>query len=281
MAIRNILVHVGGSERCGSRIDAAVNLSLAFGADLSGVYAIVHPFGSASVRGHFADEVQAQYQRMQAAEVHENIENAEKLFREKTSHGDIVTEWHADVGDETEVVSRHARYSDLVVAGQTDPDEPSRDASDMPDRLVLGVGRPVIVIPCRGHFPTIGKRVMVAWDGGRAAARAVHDAIPFLQRAEQVKVVSINGGTEAGDGEEGPAARLCRRLGRHDIKAEARDVTVKGKRVGEALNTMIAKEGVDMLVMGAYGHPRWRELVLGGVTRHTFANMTTPVLMSH
>jgi nucleotide-binding universal stress UspA family protein len=281
MAIRDILVHVDDGERCGSRIDAAVNLSLAFQAELSGVYAISHPFSSNIVRGHFADEVRAQYQEMQAAEVRKSTENAEKLFREKTSHGDIVTEWHAEVGEESEVIFRHARYSDLVVAGQIASETPRRDPSDMPDRLVLGVGRPVIVIPYHGYFPSIGKRVLVAWDGGRAAARAVHDAIPFLRRAEQVKVVSVNRDTETRGGEEGPAAQLSRRLDRHDIKAEGRDIAMKGKRVGEALHTMIAEEGIDLLVMGAYGHPRWQELVLGGVTRHTFANMTTPVLMSH
>ena len=281
MAIKDILVHVDDSERCGVRIDAAVNLSRALQAGLSGVYIVAHPFSSSVVHGHFANEYQAQHQRMQADAIRENTENAEKLFREKTGHSDIVAEWHAEAGEECEVITRHARYSDLVVAGQFASETPRRNSSDMPDRLVLGVGRPVVIIPFQGHFPSIGKRVLVAWDGGRAATRAVHDAIPFLQRAEHVKVVSINGGAKVRDGEEGPAARLSRRLERHDIKVEGQDVTMKGKRVGEALHTMIAEEGIDMMVMGAYGHPRWQELVLGGVTRHTFANMTTPVFMSH
>ena len=281
MSIRDILVHVDDGERCDIRIDAAVTLSRAFQAGLSGVYVVAYPFSSTDVRGHFAEEYQAQYQRMQADAAHENTEKAEKLFREKTGHSDIVTEWHAQAGEESEVISHHARYSDLVVVGQFASETPRRNPTDMPDRLVLGGGRPVLVIPYRGHFPSIGKRILVAWDGGRAAARAVHDAIPFLGRAEMVLVVSVNGGTEARIGGEGPAARLSRHLERHDIKVEGRDVTVKGRRVGEALDAMIGEEGIDMLVMGAYGHPRWQELVLGGVTRHTLGHMTTPVLMSH
>jgi nucleotide-binding universal stress UspA family protein len=151
----------------------------------------------------------------------------------------------------------------------------------MPDRMILSLGRPVLVIPNVGEYPVIGERIMVAWDGSRFATRAVNDAIPFMSSAKHVSVITVN--FECNDERqcELPGADICLHLARHGIKAEAGHISAHDSDEGDALLSQAANQGADLLVMGAYGHARWREIVLGGVTRHMLQHMTIPVLMSH
>jgi nucleotide-binding universal stress UspA family protein len=176
----------------------------------------------------------------------------------------------------------HGRYADLVVAGQRDPEgEDLNGNEEMPDRLILSLGRPVLVVPAYGRFPVIGDRVLVAWDGSRLATRAVNDAIPLLTGAKSVAVVAIN--PEGGDEGHGqiPSADICLHLARHGVRAEAQHLFADDVDAGDMLLSQAAEQGIDMIVMGAYGHARWRELVLGGMTRHVLRHMTVPVFMSH
>ena len=122
---------------------------------------------------------------------------------------------------------------------------------------------------------------MLAWDAGREAARAVSDAMPFLERAEQVTVMAVNPSSGEGDHGEEPGADIALHLARHGVKAEVHQTESPDISVGDELLSRIADDGSDMLVMGAYGHTRLRELVLGGVTRSILEQMTVPVLMSH
>jgi nucleotide-binding universal stress UspA family protein len=274
MSMKDILVHVEDGNRDGARIQAAVDVARAFQAQLAGIHVVVHQFGALEVRADIAVELH----KAQATAIREDAEKAEQLFRDKVGSSGLATEWHSENGEVIDVVTHHGRYADLVVTGQDDPDSTSYGGRDMPDRLVLAVGRPVLIIPRNGSFENVGSRIMVAWDAGRASARAVHDAMPFLERAEDIKVVSANVAVE---GREGPAATLCRQLERHGIKAEPRDIIEKGKRKRDALLGTAEEEGANLIVMGAYGHPRWRELVLGGITQHMLSHGTIPMLMSH
>jgi nucleotide-binding universal stress UspA family protein len=120
---------------------------------------------------------------------------------------------------------------------------------------------------------------MIAWDAGREAARAVHDALPVLERAKSVVVLVIN--PRRGNHGAEPGADIALHLARHGIKVEAQNTEVKDLSVADALLSRLADQGIDLLVMGAYGHSRLRELVVGGVTRQLFQQMTVPVLMSH
>lgn len=169
-----------------------------------------------------------------------------------------------------ETLSLHARYTDFALLGQRSPAE---NGVEMPDRFLLSVGRPVLVVPHSGTYPKIGERIMLAWDASRLAFRAVSDAMPFLERAKKVHVMAIDrhGGRE-GHGYI-PGADIFLHLARHGIAAEAL----------HAFSGDIdpADEAAYLLVMGAYGHARWREIVLGGFTRHMLAHMTVPVLVSH
>ena len=152
--------------------------------------------------------------------------------------------------------------------------------ADLPARLALGGGRPVLVVPRYGAPRDTGGDALVAWDGSREATRAVTAALPLLRAARRVTVVDFgNGPNRAGVVEE-PCAALCAWLGRQGVAARS------GRRpmpsdVGDALLSEAADLGAALLVMGAYGHPRLREMVLGGVTETILRSMTVPVLLAH
>jgi|SaaInl7_200m_RNA_FD_contig_31_918518_length_1075_multi_9_in_0_out_0_2 nucleotide-binding universal stress UspA family protein len=273
MPLKDILVHVDNSGHCKARIDTAHDLARAHGAHLTGFFARVRMARPTYVGAELDLGIQRRFTQV----VEEEERKAQQLFRGRL--GDSGT-WCAVKGDPSEVAVRLARYSGLVVIGQQNPEIQAPGGEAVPDRLILSAGRPVLVVPGGGQFPTIGRCVIVAWDGSRASSRAVHDAMPLLIRAGEVTVVSVYPGGSREDGEE-PGARLADHLLRHGVNVRARTVYAGELSVGDVLISRTAKDGADLLVMGAYGHPRWKELVLGGTTRHMLDHMTTPVFMSH
>ena len=171
---------------------------------------------------------------------------------------------------------------DVVVIGQRDPDTREiAGPNHMPDHVLLSAGRPVLVVPHVGTYPSVGKRVMVAWDGSLPAARAVNDALPILRGAEKVNVITVYRHDVSADAGREPGERICRHLARHGIAARSQHFRANGIGTGDLILSRAADEGTDLIVMGAYGHARWRELVLGGVTLHMLKHMTVPVLMFH
>ena len=178
----------------------------------------------------------------------------------------------------------HARVSDLVVLGQMDPQAPSPAVSrDFPQYVLLNAGRPVLMAPYTGSFATLGERVLIAWDGGMEAARAVSGALPLLKRAKMVDVIVLNASTAFAlydTPAEPPGADLVEYLKRHGVTAEVSQQRTKTD-IGNSLLTLAADVSADLLVMGGYGHSRFREMLLGGATRKVLEAMTVPVLMAH
>ncbi|HEY2758402.1 MAG TPA: universal stress protein [Pseudolabrys sp.] len=170
------------------------------------------------------------------------------------------------------------RRFDLIVVGQADRDKAGAD--DIVDEGVLfESGRPVIFVPYIQRAGLKLDRVMVCWDGGRAAARAVGDAMPLLHKAKQVEVVIIATGRPKSD--EIPGADLGQHLARHGLEVEVKRITSPDIDVPSTILSYAADSSADMIVMGGYGHSRLREFVLGGATRGLLESMTVPVLMSH
>jgi len=138
----------------------------------------------------------------------------------------------------------------------------------------------VLVVPFAGHFTTLGENVLVAWDGSMQATRAVTQAIPILRRAARVTVAVFDPVSGPDDHGEEPGADIALYLSRHGIQVDVQRQRSNGD-IGEALLTLTDNLGADLLVMGAYGHARYREILLGGVTRTVLNTMTVPVLLSH
>lgn len=174
-----------------------------------------------------------------------------------------------------------ARYSDLVVIGQIDPDQTSTAIlSDFPEYVLLNSVRPVLIIPYAGHFENVGKRILIAWDGSKEATRAVTNAIPLLKRAEIAHVVIFNNDDKTDIHGDQPGADIALYLARHGVRVEV-SVEASNIDIGNSLLSLACDMHVDLIVMGGYGHSRFRETILGGATRTMMQTMTVPVLMSH
>jgi nucleotide-binding universal stress UspA family protein len=205
-------------------------------------------------------------------------------FESATRGRAFVGEWRDDEASADGVADRvlqYARAADLVVAAQTDPEWASTDWLDVTDRLAIGSGRPLLIIPNSGQHSGVGDNVLVAWNARREAARAVFDALPILQRAKQVKVVWVNPQSEHDLAQDIPAADICTALARHGVKCQATEQVRPRAGVGETLLACAEDMRADLLVMGCYGHTRLREFIFGGASRHVLAQMSLPVLMSH
>jgi nucleotide-binding universal stress UspA family protein len=280
MPFKDLLVLVDHGRSCPARVDLAARLARDFDAHLTGLYVSAAPYVQPAVLVQFPAEVR----EMQTRALREAMDRARTLFTEgvKQAGLGLTTEWREVEGDVGEVASLHVRYVDLAVIGQTDPDDiPLGGARDLPERLILGAGRPVLVVPYAGRFATIGERVLLAWNATREATRAANDALPLLQRANRVTVLSVN--PRRGPGGHGaiPGADIALHLARHGVRAEAASITTDEVAVDDMLLSQAADSGADLIVMGGYGHSRLGELVLGGATRHILRQITVPVFMSH
>ena len=172
-------------------------------------------------------------------------------------------------------VIEHARLHDLTIL----PVGPDQWLQFIAQDLIFGAGRPVLLLPDKRREPMKYDLVVVAWDGSRAAARAVADALPFLQSMQSVQIVSITHDKAIDDAS---LAGLCRNLAAHGVVAELRNEATQGREgAGDALARFCDQAGADLLVMGAYGHSRVRDFVMGGATQSLLAATPLPILLSH
>ena len=275
MTYKDLLVHVDNGKASPARVAAAIELARGFEAHLTGLY--VQPRMAIPVYAEM--HIPADILDQQEREAEARAQAAELQFRAALEQAGLPGEWRHSRGFTDRQLSLQARGADLVVLGQAEDDGLMSLDMAVDDHVLMGCGRPVLFVPCVGVSGSVGRRVMVAWDASREAARAVNDALPLLRRAEWVEVITVN---PPGDPDDlPPATDICLHLARHGVRAEAAGARARDVEVGDVLLSRVADRGADLLVAGAYGHSRLRETVLGGVTRHLLAHMTVPVLMSH
>ena len=181
-------------------------------------------------------------------------------------------------GDPVGLLAAQSRVCDLVVVGQPDPQTTSdAGAEAIANELVLNAACPVLLMPYAGRFDSLGKRVLLAWNDSREASRAVRDALPILKHADKVTVLTVNPPRS----EQVAGADVAAYLARHGVKAETSQTAAKDIDIGDVLVSAISDHDADFLVMGAWGHSRFREMMLGGATRGVLQQMTAPTFMSH
>jgi len=277
MTYKTILVHLDHRPRSAERLGLAGSLADEFGAHLIGLFAPGSPRLPSYAQAEGGPLLRELLERRNA----EVQRDAERHFRDIAKrHGGERSEWRASQVDPAAAVQLSARYADLVVAAQPEAEDEG-DLRGLADELVFSAGRPVLFVPYAGRFAALGKRVLVAWDAGREAARAVTDGLPLLQRAEAVEVCAFDPERGRRGHGELPGADIGLYLARHGVKVTVARQSGARYDVGSQILSRAADIGADLIVMGAYGHARVRELVLGGVTRTMLEAMTVPVLMSH
>jgi len=276
MSLKDILVHLDADQACDTRTESAIALASDHEAHLTAVFALSFP----DIPAYVQSQISANVIEAHIADARKQGEGIVEVFATKAEKAGLSYETAMVEGDHDDVLTLRGRYADLIVVGQNGPGGTEQAAkSDMPDRLIMSAGRPVLVVPYAGRFAALGRHVVVAWDASRQASRAVNDALPILTGADKVQVLSVN--PESKGLGDAPGADICRHLARHGIMAESSSVRTDEISAADMLLSRIADDGADMIVMGAYGHARWRELVLGGFTKHMLKHMTVPVLMSN
>ena len=278
MKLCDILVHIDQSPRALMRLDIAAELARQHGAHLTALQVIdvalpVMAMGDGGGGAVIAELMEQMRQSALAAGVKLKVAFEAALAREG-----IMGEWRQVEGTTQEILALHGRYADLLVLGQDDPES---DSAGLLEAMVFDCGRPVLAIPFARSFKTIGKRVLVGWNASRAASRALHDALPLIAKAETATVFLANPKRGLGGHGEEPGADIARHLARHGMKVEVAMAIADDVPDSALLLNHASDMGADLLVMGAYGHSRLREFILGGMTRSLLREMTVPVLLSH
>jgi nucleotide-binding universal stress UspA family protein len=281
MDYKTILVHVDDSAHREARLRVALDLADRFESHLIVLYA-VQP---AAVPQEQRDPtLQATMERRRERSDAMAHAAGDFVRRHMQAHAFARFEFRASADGPETALRTVGRYADLVVLGQYDPDDhgAGSPASLVPEAM-LGCARPTLIVPFYSpRFPHLGRNVLVAWDGGREAARAVRDALPLLARADQVIVSSVVEGERFDTDAPPPGTSLAHYLARHGVKVEVRPSVAAGElSIADELLARLTDYDIDLLVMGGFGHSRLRELILGGVTRSILKSMTAPVLMSH
>ncbi|SDP72229.1 Universal stress protein family protein [Ralstonia sp. 25mfcol4.1] len=279
MDFATILVHLDGTRHLHQRVHLSTQLALANGARLIGLFATARPDPN-DIRGLIdGDRYLASFNTWHD----QACRAARTAFEGATSGVGITTEWRESESGSQSAVLVASRLADLIVLGQTDPtDRMASGDHQAVDEIILRCGRPVLVVPHTGSFPTIGQRVVVAWNGRGEAARAIRDALPILARATSVEIVQCVAPDRWEDPWCSPGQYAVAWLHDHGIHATLSESMLDNDaEAGELLLSRLADSDADLLVMGAYGHARMREVVLGGATRTLLRTMTTPVLLSH
>lgn len=279
MSYKTILVHVDETKRARERIKIAAQLAVReeahlIGAAMTGISRFLFQNGMLEQNDPNLS-LHLDMLRNRAA-------GALQQFDPLVHQIGVLSFEHRTVDDEAAGgISLQARYADLVVIGQSNPDETIPSVpSDFPEYVVLNSGRPALIVPYTGDFNTVGDRILVGWDASMEATRAVTSAIPMLRRASQVDLAIFNPEAYFDAHGEQPGADIALYLARHSVKINVHHPRAETD-VGNALLSMVADLGSDLIVMGGYGHSRFREVLLGGATRTVLQSMTVPVWMAH
>jgi nucleotide-binding universal stress UspA family protein len=275
---RNLLVHIPTERSPRAAIDASVSLAMTCGAHLDAItigYVSVNdvPFvagGGAAVASLLEAELERATERANAALATFEVEAraAKVAYNSRAISGSFA--------EAAAIVGANGRLCDLIIVSQPDAAHETLD-NLLPQSVLFQAGRPVLVVPYTFRGNLSAGRIGICWDGSRLAARALWDAMPLLSQADALTILTINEPVSA----ETSPEKLATRLASLGLPAKTVSLQAGHSDIQPTILSAAADEGLDLLVMGGYGHFRLQEAILGGVTRDMFRCMTVPILMSH
>ena len=294
MPLKDVLVHTDNSGNSKVRLEYATQLAEVHDANLTGLYVAASPHKNVRSYGQTPNYIVPDLGGRSLKEYNEKAhalqdehqehaklasERAHSRFEEASTAKKIRHDWIHTEGSMADALTHHARFCDVAIVGQPGPESQRHFGETPTDHLILSVGHPVLIVPNMVNDFTVGKRIMVAWDRSPLATRAVHNSRPFLRNADSVHVLAINLTPE--HRENVPGSGICEHLERHDIKASPVHVESDSEALSKVMLSQAKDLDIDLIIMGAYGHSRLREKILGGNTYHLLNYSPIPLLMNH
>ena len=270
MSIKDIIVYVDNDKNCETRLETAASLCKTYGARLTGLYLLqkisIPVYAGAYVPVEIFDANDEQTIKLR--------DKAEALFAAKSKAVNIISHFSAVEGDVGSELNRYSRYADLLIVPQRKNDRFDLNPYYQLSDILLGAACPVLLLPDNKPPALPPETALLAWDGERECARALKAALPILSQVKKINVISVNY-------ESDETNDIARHLSQHDIKSEVHSVEGSHFDIGAIVLNQAATLECQMIIMGAYGHSRIRELMLGGTTRHILEHVELPVLFSH
>ncbi|CAN5382712.1 universal stress protein [soil metagenome] len=280
MPYRTILLCLNETSRITALCDAASLIAGEDGALVRGLYVVP----AAQIYPSTGFEAVPQIFEGQQAFFRKALEPSRTEFEARMAANQTKAEFFSIDGRSPlisdEIIS-HGKTADLIILGAPATSDVSGVEVDCAERVLVGAGRPVLILPREGGSTLELSTAVIGWDGGREAARAVFDSLPLLTAAKSVQVVCVDPSGEPHVTKEDPGRRLIASLARHGITAQSRAIRSGPSNSGRALLAYASEQNAGFLVMGAYSHSRLREFVFGGATKSVLAELNRPVLMSH
>ena len=271
--MKTILVHLAYDDSRHRRLRTALSLASAHRAHVIGLFTRSPHVVPAAIVGRAASSA---FLREMEAGLRDQEQQIRSEFDDAVSRLAVSAEWLRHDGEIVQGLAYNSHVADLLVVSQMLPETAEHVIdSSRPDRVMMESGCPVLIVPHGDGDAETGRRILIAWTRTREASRAVRGALPILRRASSVIILTCRATHER------PGEAIKAYLARHDVRAENRVDFGDNDEVGEIVLGHAGEMSADLIVMGAYGHSRLREMMLGGTTRHVLSHAAIPVLMSH
>jgi nucleotide-binding universal stress UspA family protein len=287
VALKDLLVYVDQSHSAPARLHLAADLARRHSSGLTALFvgelslAQRETYATAELGLVSAAELD-RLDRSIFASITEAADRMRVPFEAFGREHGLRFEWRAVPGPASTVVPQHARCADLCIVGHSDLADGASVGYTFSEHLLFVIGRPVLFVPALGSFATLGRHIVVAWNSSRAATRAVNDALPLIERAEQTTVLTVNSVDFVERYHALPPDQIVEHLRRHGASVDLVELkNVPSASIADALQAEARRLGADITVAGAFGHPKLWEKLLGGVTRELLDRMVLPTLMSY
>ena len=279
MDFKNLLLHLDHSSGCKNRLELAFALAKKYDALITGLFVVPDYVVPSYVEAQISVDLITDVTEKALARAGDTLAEYRKLADDAGVRMDA----HVLEGQVIPILREHSKYSDLLILGQDNPDDPDNASYGLADALLFEGACACIMVPHSGKLATPGKRVLLTWNASRESARALREALPILAAAEDVVVLSSepdDADTEIARGHP-HADELAHFLESHGIKSISSGIADLDISTSDAILGQAAEMNADLIVMGAYGHARLREIILGGVTRDLLKQSTVPLFLAH
>jgi nucleotide-binding universal stress UspA family protein len=287
MALKDVLVYVDRTANSLVSLRLAVDLAARHRSHLTALY--IKELSDDQLAGRKAAELglvsargMQNFERRAEATMQAWADRLHSMLDELTRGRSVEAELQAIDGEAASMVPQWARYADLCILGRDEAEGAASINYTFSEQMLFVTGRPLLFVPPIESLTTLGRHIVVAWNSSRPATRSLNDALPLIERAERTTILMVNPAGFIGTHHAPPGERMVEHLKRHGVTADTVEIDdVPSRAIAETLQAQALALGADLVVAGAFGHPRLWEKILGGVTYDLMAGMRLPIFMSH